>query len=284
MANSVRRPKEVAYVTVKDYPNPDLGVMHRALPPNNSMRHPPIKEFEGAYQQCRAAVMLVNGKPAGFVKLTERPDKRRREELGLPKEIPNILELGGAIILPEFRGHSLYAGLNKKLLETHRSDIQSHKVLVMGVTVTIPFLFSFGKGIPEGMSFKFDTLGYFHKNHPILAGLLCSCDPEDRYRDIFRLRHCPSVFPPTVINTSSAVMMAFAEKEIYAASESGTLVNLRDNASPIQTSVAVTFISDVALGHKIEMAIQNSLRLPQTDAESFRRMLRQTGYYGALNE
>ena len=291
-----RRLEGITCITVRDHQNPNLGIIHSALPPDKSMRHPPLEEFEQVYRQGRAAVALANNEVAGFVKLTERPDRQRREQVGIGADVPTILELGGALVLERFRNQGIYSELNRTILEYHRDKIQNGQVLIIGCTVTIPFLLSFWRSIPDGMNFKLYTIGFFHQRHPILSGLMCSCDPEDRYQDIFRLRQCPAEAPPSMINTAPIVTISYDEKTVYVHPNNPHSVfsvypapiNIsggRDGKTPRQTQMAITFISDTGLGDKTEAAIRASLNLPQVGAgAAFRDLLRDVGYYGVLEK
>ena len=270
--------------------------LHRALPNDKSMRNPQLKELEEAYRQGRAAIALVNNKIAGFVKLTERPDKQRKEQIGINSNVPTILELGGALVLQEFRGKGVYSKLNRTILESHKDGIQKSQILVIGCTISIPFLLSFGRNIPDGMDFKLYTIGFFHQRYPILSGLICSCDPEDKYQEIFRLRQCPVETTPNTINTAPVVTISYDEKTVYVNSDNPkstfatypTQINIsggKDGKTLNQTQMAIIFISDIRLGYKTEAAIRNSLNLPlDRTGPAFRDLLRNVGYYGVLKE
>jgi hypothetical protein len=245
------------------------------------MRHICIGDFYTAYEDGRAAVLLADGVAVGFLKLTERPSSKTMANIGVNLSaygVPKIMELGSAIMLPEFRGRSLYPGLQNRLLQDYKEPLLQGNMLIVGATVTIGYLMSF-RQLPEWLGFNVTTIQNFHASTPALSALLCSCDPQDRSRDIIRLRGCPAEAEPSPSNSASMVRLDYTNRTVTAVID-GVEASLMDRRKG-QTSSAVLFSLGEYAVSAAENGIRNAIGLFRYNdiGSSFRELLRGNGYY-----
>lgn len=272
--------REVRAITVREQARVDLTEIHRAILANHTMKHPPIGELHRIWDEGMAAALEVDGRIAGFAKLTERPSREIKERLGVDAEnMPRAFEIGGALILEEYRGMGLYAGLRNGVLGLQKEGIVSGEVLILGATVTVPVLMTF-KDLPEWMQFTATTTGGFHEDLPAISAVLCSCGTVNRNGDGIRFWGCPTEENPDHPSIAARVEVDNGERKVYAVA-GDRRIDLMNTDEEGLTRCAVVYVSDMEVAERFDNGLREPLGIGRGgDANArFREALRDAGHY-----
>ncbi len=142
--------------------------------------HPDGTELCESFSTGLAVIAVdrdAGNKPVGYMRMESLLSESVREQLGLPSDFPNVMELGTMFTLNDdkYRGKGLMSQLSQQLFDHYRGDIESGNVLVIGTTKdwrVIRVLQGLGGQVGD----QFRVLN--HLQFPHVAALTCICSGD----------------------------------------------------------------------------------------------------------
>ncbi len=153
-------------------PCPPLQSLQRHMSTESSVLLPTTPESMHASYERGLAVVLTSeqGEPVGYLRFSVLLDAEKKQRLGLPDTIPDVLEIGSAYIRPEFRG-GVYSAFRNEALSMVLPAMQEGRVLVIGTTKAIQVLHAADHAKEIGIDFK----PVVHTDYDMIAPLTCVC-------------------------------------------------------------------------------------------------------------
>lgn len=111
--------REIGIVNKTGRPSIDLTEIHGGILGEDTLLHPTLDSLRKSYENNMAVALLDNERVIGFVRFTSLLDKSIKDKLGLESSIPDIWEIGSAIIIkdPQYRGRGFYPRLRSSLFK-----------------------------------------------------------------------------------------------------------------------------------------------------------------------
>ncbi len=166
---------EYSFHNSESLPDPDLMSVHQTMLGEPTLLHPGIGDLKDSYDAGMAAVMTdESGVVCGYARLSPLVAPELRTKLGLPSTIPEVWEIGSAVIQREHRGNGRYSAFRRSLLQAHINAIHEGKVLVLGTTKNIAVM----KVLPDAAVIGINFYPCVHTEFPMIAPLTCVCEPD----------------------------------------------------------------------------------------------------------
>ncbi len=135
------------------------------------------KMLETRFNQGDSVVLGVDGQTAGHLSFTRLLDSNMKKKLGLKPNFPEVIELGSAIVAPQFRQNRCSEKMLDSLLWTHHTELQNHaenSIVGVGTTKSLYFVKAVSH-ISDHLNLKIEFVN--HLAYPFLAPLTCVCTP-----------------------------------------------------------------------------------------------------------
>lgn len=150
---------------------PPLERIHAGMQEESALLPTSIDSLRRSYDNgLGIALVTKEGDAVGFLRFSQLLGAREKEQLGLPVDFPDVLEIGSAYINPSHRG-GLYARFRGVALEHILERMQKGEVLVLGTTKTAKVLHANRHALDLGLQFE----ELVHTDLDGIAALTCVC-------------------------------------------------------------------------------------------------------------
>jgi len=165
----------ISVVDIDSHPCPELEEILEAMKQEKGvLLQPSLKSLSVSYENKQACVLMDKERPVGYVRFSPLLDPQLKDKVGLSQEVPDVYEIGSAIILPDHRGKGYYSRLRNSLLRLGLERMEKGKLMVIGTTKNIRVAEVLPKAIDLGIDFYASTHGEF----PGVQCLTCVCNPN----------------------------------------------------------------------------------------------------------
>jgi hypothetical protein len=181
-------PQGMSIVSVATHELPNLSEVFSAIQQKKDvLLQPTLESMQASYKKGLASVLLDGERTVGYVRFSTLLDDDLKTKLNLESSVPNVYEIGTAIILPEYRGNGFYPQLRNNLLSLVEDQMKTGELLVIGTTKSVRVAEVMKEARKMGINFSITRPG----EYPGIQCLTCVCKPDFGVGVQFDVYECP---------------------------------------------------------------------------------------------
>jgi hypothetical protein len=211
----------ISVINKSIHPRPDFTEILEAMKMEKGvLLQPTLKSLVESYEAGLACALIDGERPVGYVRFSPLLEVNLKDKLALDDNIPDIYEIGSAIILPDHRGKGYYPRLRNGLLNLVADKVNNKELLVIGTTKSIKVIEVLEHATDLGINFSLSR----HGEYPGIQCLTCVCKPDFGYG----VQHDIFVCPKTITESELAALQNIPDyqthkKEVDSLSTNGQI-------------------------------------------------------------